>query len=523
MRNPGAGAVVLSVAAALTLTACSARAADPATAVQRPDTRQVVDTKTTPAARLTADLQSLFTAPELSHAHLAVLVRSLLTGDTLFALNERHMMVPASNQKLLTMAAAARVLGWDYRYTTRVIATGTLKPDGTLDGNLIVAGSGDPTINPRHPERWRALDDWAGQIAARGVRVINGHLIGDDNAFAEPGWGSGWSWDDLVADYGSPIGALQYHENEVELLVGPGMTAGVPAIVSSAPLGHGLLVDNQVTTVAAGQPTRVTVDRVPGTIFLSLRGQISAGARPVHRVVAVDNPTTLFVNAFREALSRKGIFVGGSAIDIDELPVAQRPGQEGRNSSPVDSGGEVLVTDYSPPLYEIVDPLQKWSRNGYAETLLWTMSPAGAPASEAAGLSVMQTALTDLGVDPSLYRAFDGSGLSRYDMVSPEALVRMLTAVWNDPAMVGPFRASLPVAGVSGSLADQMGGTPAEGRVWAKTGSMFNIRSLSGYVLTADNEPLAISFLANNYTVPSAQIEALYDAALVKLAAFRQP
>ena len=124
--------------------------------------------------------------------------------------------------------------------------------------------------------------------------------------------------------------------------------------------------------------------------------------------------------------------------------------------------------------------------------------------------------------DPALYRAFDGSGLSRYDMVSPEALVRLLTAVWNDAALVGPYRAALPVAGVAGSLADQMKGTPAEGRVWAKTGSMFNIRSLSGYALTADNEPLAFSFLANNYTVPSAQIEAMYDRALERMAALRR-
>jgi D-alanyl-D-alanine carboxypeptidase/D-alanyl-D-alanine-endopeptidase (penicillin-binding protein 4) len=150
------------------------------------------------------------------------------------------------------------------------------------------------------------------------------------------------------------------------------------------------------------------------------------------------------------------------------------------------------------------------------------MSPAGAPASEAAGLTVLRETLTSLGVEPSLYAAFDGSGLSRYDMVSPEALVRLLTTIWNDAALVGPYRMALPVAGVAGSIAEQMKGTPAEGRVWAKTGSMFNIRSLSGYVLTADNEPLAFSFLANNYTVPSAQIEDMYDAALVKLAAFRR-
>ena len=251
-----------------------------------------------------------------------------------------------SDQDDDTYRRAARRLGWDYRYTTRVLATGTLKPDGTLDGNLVVVGSGDPTINRRHPERWPALDDWAGQIAARGVKVVNGHLVGDDNAFAEPGWGSGWSWDDLVTDYGSPIGALQYNENEIELLIGPGLEPGTPAIISSSPLGHGLLVDNQVTTVAADQPTRLSVDRVPGTIMLNVRGQVAAGAAARTRRVAVDNPTTLFLNAFREALQRKGIFVGGSAIDIDEL-----------RQPPDMAGAQTWITDRSAPLYEIVDPL----------------------------------------------------------------------------------------------------------------------------------------------------------------------
>jgi D-alanyl-D-alanine carboxypeptidase/D-alanyl-D-alanine-endopeptidase (penicillin-binding protein 4) len=506
MPTPGTRAVVCSLTAALTLAGCASHTATPAA----PQPPQALP-RSTPAEVLASDLRTLFTPPDLDNAHLGIIVRSLLTDDTIYALNERRLLVPASNQKLLTVAAAARTLGWDYRYTTHVLATGSLRPDGTLDGDLVVVGSGDPTINPRHPERWRALDEWAGQIAAHGVKVIGGHLIGDDNAFAEPGWGSGWSWDDLVTDYGSPIGALQYNENEVELLIGPGLDAGRHAIISSSPLGHGLLVDNQVVTVAADQPTDISIDRLPGTILLNVRGQIAAGTAARRRRVAVDNPTTLFVNAFREALQRKGIFVGGSAIDIDEL-----------RTPPDTAGAQTWVTDRSAPLYEIIDPLLKWSRNGYAETLLWTLSPAGAPASEAAALPVLRETLTSLGVDRSLYAAFDGSGLSRYDMVSAEALVAVLTTMWNDAAMIGPYREALPVSGIAGSIADQMKGTPAEGRVWAKTGSMFNIRSLSGYVLTADNEPLVFSFLANNYTVPSAQVEAMYDSALVRIAAFRR-
>ena len=418
-------------------------------------------------------------------------------------------MVPASNQKLLTVAAAARRLGWNYRYTTRVLATGPVKADGTLDGDLVIVGSGDPTINPRHPDRWAVLDDWAGQIAARGVKVINGHLIGDDNAFAEPGLGSGWSWDDLVTGYGSPIGALQYNENQVELLVGPGMTAGAAGIVSMSPMGSGLLVDNQVVTVAADQPTRVVSERMPGWSMLTVRGQVAMGSKPRLVFAAVENPTTLFVNAFREALSRKGIFVGGSALDIDDV-----------RTPPDLSKAETWVTDQSLPLFTIVDPLLKRSRNGYAETLLWTLSPPGEPATEVAGLKVLREALAELGVDSALYASFDGSGLSRYNMLTAESLTRVLTAIWSDPLMLGPYRSALPVAGMAGSIESRLKGMPAAGRVWAKTGSMFNINTLSGYALTADDEPLAFSFLANNYTVPSSEIDAMMDEALLTLAGF---
>ncbi len=263
-------------------------------------------------ASLPDALQALFADPELEHASWGVQVRSLSTGKVLYALNPSRLLVPASNQKLLTVAAAAETLGWDYRFTTRVLAAGTIGDDGTLSGDLIVVGSGDPTINPRHPERWAALDDWAGQIAAKGVRIVSGHLIGDDDAFAEPGWGSGWSWEDLALGYGSPVGALQYHENEVEVTVGPGLEPGARAIISTAPLGSGLLIDHDVTTVEAGGQTRVSIGRVPGQALLTVSGQIAAGDRPRRLYAAVENPTQLFVNAFREALARKGIFVAGS-------------------------------------------------------------------------------------------------------------------------------------------------------------------------------------------------------------------
>ena len=238
--------------------------------------------------------------------------------------------------------------------------------------------------------------------------------------------------------------------------------SNTPAIISSSPLGHGLLVDNQVTTVAADQSTRLSVDRVPGTIMLNVRGQVAAGAAARTRRVAVDNPTTLFLNAFREALQRKGIFVGGSAIDIDEL-----------RQPPDMAGAQTWITDRSAPLYEIVDPLLKWSRNGYAETLLWTMSPGGAPASEAAGLAVLRDTLATLGVDASLYAAFDGSGLSRRNRVSTATLLALIQhAAGPDGEQMRNIVTGLPIAGFTGSLTyrfDQ-GPTVARGLVRANAG-----------------------------------------------------
>ena len=144
----------------------------------------------------------------------------------------------------------------------------------------------------------------------------------------------------------------------------------------------------------------------------------------------------------------------------------------------------------------------------------------GEPANEVAGLKALRETLTELGVDPALYASFDGSGLSRYDMLTAESLTQVLTTIWNDPVMLGPYRSALPVAGTAGSIENRLKGTPAAGRVWAKTGSMFNIDTLSGYIVTADDEPLAFSFLANNFTVPSSEIDAMMDEALLKLAGF---
>ena len=491
-------AVVLALAALLG-PGCAARPARATPTASPPlDARQ----------RLERDLQHLFGDATYDHAHLAVSVSSVSTGDPLFRRHAGRLLLPASNQKLLTAAAAAVRLGWEYRFTTRLVATGPIV-DGTLEGDLVIVGNGDPSINPRHPARWRAFDDWAAALRAKGVRIIRGHVVGDDNAVAEPGWGLGWSWDDLSLGYGAPIGALQYNENQIEVIVGPGMAPGARAIVSTSPPGSGILVAPAVTTADAGAESRVEIARRPGTSFLDVRGQVAADARPMSILASVDNPTRLYLNAFRDALARYGIFVGGSMLDVDELEAPPR----------LDAGVE-LVADRSPPLDEIIDVTLKWSRNGYAETLLYAMAPPGVPQTDTQGLEALRATLGELGLARDAYLARDGSGLSRYDYLTADTLVTLLTAMAKAPAHAERFRAALPVAGVSGNLANRLKGTPAEGRVWAKTGSMSQVRTLAGYLTAQNGDVLAFALLANNFRIPAAEIDALFDRVLLRLIEF---
>jgi D-alanyl-D-alanine carboxypeptidase/D-alanyl-D-alanine-endopeptidase (penicillin-binding protein 4) len=460
--------------------------------------------------QLRRDLRAILTDKVIDHGLWSAVVYSLRHGETLYAFNSFRLQVPASNQKLITSAVAAERLGWDYRYTTRLHATGPIDPiTGALNGDLIVTSNGDPTINPRHPERWAAFDEWARQLAAKGIRQVNGHLIGNDNAFEEPGWGLGWAWDDLVQGYGAPASALQYNENQVELLIGPGLEPGARAIISMSPPGE-FVIDHQVGTVAAGEPNRIQLLRVPGSMTLTVRGQVAAGSPPITEYAAVENPTQAYLSAMRVAFGRHGVKIERTPLDIDEV------------RTPIDlTTATLLVEDVSPPLSEIIDVTLKWSRNIYAETMLRSLSPPGQPASAEAGLAQIESTMRQWGITRDYFLARDGSGLSRYDYLTADAAAWLLTYMFADPRHAEQFRATLPVFGVSGNVANRLKDTSAAGRVWAKTGSMSQVRSLSGYVVTAEGEPLAFSFLVTGFRVPARDVDAAMDRALLRLVEFR--
>jgi serine-type D-Ala-D-Ala carboxypeptidase/endopeptidase (penicillin-binding protein 4) len=455
------------------------------------------------------DIDAVLGQPALAHGYWGVLVKSLKNDETLYTRNADKLMMPASNMKIVTLAAAAEKLGWDFRYDTRLFAAGSVD-GGTLQGDLVVVGSGDPSLVAADGMADRVFADWADRLKQRGIHAISGRLIGDDNGFEEETLGYGWMWDDLPGDDGAGVGALQYNESAVRVTITAGSSPRDAAGVNVFPAGSGLTVVCNVMTSAPGAAASITTHRLPGSMRLQLDGTIAEGTSST-LAVSVDNPTQFFVSALRLALIANGIDVRGPAADIDEV-----------HDAPAVAGAPI-VSYQSAPLSELAVRLMKVSQNQYAETFLKSVSSGpGVVPTAAAGWKAAAAIFERWGVPAGTLIQRDGSGLTRYDFVTPGTLVAILAHVYGDPRLRGPFEASLPVAGRDGTLANRMKGTPAEGNAHAKTGSMTAVRGTSGYVTSADGEPLVFSILANNYDTPGSTITAAEDAIIVRLAQFRR-
>jgi D-alanyl-D-alanine carboxypeptidase/D-alanyl-D-alanine-endopeptidase (penicillin-binding protein 4) len=483
-----AGAVVASIA-------CRSAGSQPPAARTSPAT-----------STLQHDIDAILGQPALAPGYWGIFVKSLRSGATIYALNPQKLMMPASNMKIVTLAAAADRLGWDFTFTTRFLSIGRIE-NGVLDGDVLAVGTGDPSFGTADGSAGRAFDACAERLRELGVRTVLGRVIGDDNAFDDEGLGFGWSWDDLPDDYAAAVSALQFNENAARLTVAPGPAAGdVAAVVLDSP-DTGLTIDNRLVTAAEGSAASIEAHRLPGSSRLELRGSIPIGSAPATRVVSVDNATLFLVKALRNGLIARGIDVRGAAMDIDDLLEPPRPGDRAVK----------LATHRSPPLSTLAIRLMKASQNLYAETLLKTIAAAGGTPTGIGGPMLVQTTLQAWGIAPESLILRDGSGLSRYGYVTPETLVAILAHVAADDRLRGPFEAALPIAGRDGTLAARMRGTAAEGNVRAKTGSMANVRALSGYATTMAGEPLVFSIIANNFAAAPAIITEAIDAIAVRL------
>jgi D-alanyl-D-alanine carboxypeptidase/D-alanyl-D-alanine-endopeptidase (penicillin-binding protein 4) len=457
-----------------------------------------------PLQQLTQDITAVTTVPGVQRAAWGIVVHSLDRDERVFEMNARTLLVPASTAKLVSLASAVDAVGWDYRYETVVRASAPIV-DGTIQGDLLIVGSGDPSIGGRAGEQ---LGVWVDALKAQGLRRIDGRVIGDDDAVEEPRPQLAWAWDDLGYTTGALFGALNLGENRMEITVNPSRALDDPPTFSMEPAAWSRPLRNRTVTGPAQSPLLLWPEQRPGEPFLTIAGSIPIDAPPARLQISVGNPTAWFASVFRAALISGGIEVTGEAYDVDD--VAQRPEW---------ARAAVLYTHRSATLAEIAQPMLKNSINLYGESLLRLNAARGVFPTNDAALEGLRARMTAWGIPPDAWQIIDGSGLSRRNAIAAEALVAILQRM-HDPAGASPWMTALPVAGRDGTLAGRMTGTPAEGNLRAKTGTMTNIRTLAGYVRTRDGENLAFAILADNFEGAGAAATDAIDRIAVRLATF---
>ena len=450
-----------------------------------------------PGTRRFADrADALLAVAPVSKGEWGVLILDATTGATLYELNADRFFVPASNMKLFTTALALAKLGPDYRFHTSLETHGVLSPDGVLSGDLYLVGRGDPNLSNRKfpyelkeefdgpPEK--SLAELVDALRAKGVKQVTGDIIGDDSYFPREPYPSGWEIDDMVWEYGAAVSAIVVNDNTVTLTLTAGDAAGVPAQAVVTPATPDFILQNAVVTSAPEIKSDLTLTREPDSNVVVIRGTLPAHSTPRKLVLAIHQPALHAASLLRDLLVQRGISIGGTtrAIHLPE-PASNQP-------------RAVLAEHVSIPLSDSVKLVNKISQNLHTEMLLRAAARSTAIWNTPDDLMKFPVDFyTAAGIPAGDVIQSDASGLSRHDLVTPRAIVALLKYAQSEP-WFAPYFASLPVAGVDGTLEPLMKNTVSAGKIHAKTGSVEHVRTRSGYADTVAGRRLIFSFMTNN-------------------------
>lgn len=486
-------------------------------------------------AQLGTAIEGVINRPEFRRARWGILVEPLspkTRNRPLYSHEAERYFIPASNTKLLTTAAALLALGSDYRIRTSIYDAGA--------GALRVVGRGDPSLTDTQ------LRDLAQQLKRQGVRDVR-ELIVEDGYFQGDVIHATWEWEDIQADYGTSVNSLILNQNAVELTLSP-QQPGQPLRLSwsDAIASKQWRIENGSVTVEAGTPNSVTVTAVLGQPILRIKGQLPVDANPETFGMAIPNPAQYFLQHFWPTLALERITVKRASV-VPKVSTNQQ---------------RELATVESPPLAALIFETNQNSNNLYAEVLLrtlqvsaqgfqnteslhgagrmptpqekllivgWASRPSSLQKlsltsanrnSAEIGLQQLKATLTTLGVDPESYVIVDGSGLSRHNLVSPEAIAQTLQLMAQTP-QARVYRDSLPIAGVSGSLKNRFRNTAAQGNIQAKTGGMTGVSALSGYLDVPGYQPLVFSIMVNQSDQSFATLRNAIDEIVLLLTRLR--
>ncbi len=425
------------------------------------------------AAQPLADrLQRLMDDPVLAASEVGITVYDLTNNRPVFAHQDKKLYRPASVEKLITCITALTQLGTDHVLCTELFIDGPVT-DGTLQGNLYVRGGFDSEFDDDDMQRL------VNYVRSAGIRRIEGCVVGDVSMKDSLYYGEGWSWDDARFDFQPCLSPLMYRKGCARVTVRPGSKGMRPRVtVSPASTFYTVVNEALSQTPSAG---RLTVDR--DWMFQSNEIRVRGNAAgTVVKDIPLFDSEHYFLYVFTERLQQTGISVGPYELGLV-------PGH-------VRSLGVI-----ARPLTEVLCQALKKSDNLSAEALFYHMGHKlhpERPATAADAVEAIKAQITALGRDPEAYSITDGSGVSLYNYVSPDLLLAFLAHAHRHPLLYDALVEALPTAGVDGTLAHRMKGTPAEGRVHAKTGTVAGVSSLAGYARAADGSLLAFVIINQN-------------------------
>lgn len=436
---------------------------------------------------------------DVVQARWGVFVMSMRDGRVLCSRNNDKLFTPASNMKIYTTAASLDLLGADYRWRTSVYADKQPDSSGSIDGDVTLYGRGAPDLDSSGRD---GLPSLAKQLFERGVRHVRGNVVGDESYFRGEMYGLGWQWNDVQWYFGAEPSALTINENSFEVTIAPANKVGGNAnVVLNGDKGF-VHLTNSTTTAQRDAATTIGINRNLSDNKLRVWGEFPTGGRSFSAFLSVHNPALWAATLFKEELRKQGITVDGQprSRDFRAAPAEKFDPQKAI---------ELAFTE-SKPLGEIVHQTNKESNNLYAELLLRTLgkergSTAPDPdprknrerGDDEAGTAVVRSWLDHNGIPTRGLAIRDGSGLSRLDLVTPEATARLLDAIARTNS-ASVFHDSLPIAGRDGTLKPRL--LSQAGKVFAKTGTLAYDHSLSGYATTQSNEVLAFSIFCNDAT-----------------------
>ena len=509
---------------------------------QTPTPQPIISPTPTPSAtpaptplpvQTLADLQSQIrislARPELQRGQVGIKIVSLDSGKTLFDSNAEKYFMPASNMKSFTVAAALERLSPNFQFVTNVYAPTLPDADGVIHGDLTIFGRGDVSFSTafNDGDYYKGLDALAEKIVQAGVKRVEGNLVGDESYFTGNPIPSGWESDDLQWYYGAEISALGLNDNAVDLFVKP-TSANAPCSVQVLPTNAVIKIVNRCVTSASGTKRDLQIVKKLDRNILEINGSMPSDDKNFTGSIAVSHPSELFVEMLRGLLLKKGVVITGSNKTVNSMDkvISTIP--------PVE-----IAKLESPPLSLIAAKTLKPSQNLYTETILWTLgqnagnipfkitdnaaqNPLNDPKSTSSerGLFVVKNFLNEIGIPSDSVVQYDGSGLSRHNLVTPNSLAQLYTYMAKQSRYTNAWREALTVAGVDGTLRNRFIGTSAAGNVRGKTGTIDQVSALSGYVNTDSGERLVFSIIVNE-VISSKVRQATIDEIVVALANFK--